>query len=144
MIQIEFDFIWEEAYLRILVQLYIGPRCIHEAPQARSAEGAQRRRRAVPKARSAEGAGAKRRRRRREAPKAREVSKQLKFRHPCHIMVRGVRLCGNRQRGKGFWASGGRHSPRRRGPSGEARCRPQFRRPRTWIRSTAKPRRRCR
>ena len=66
-IQIEFNYIWEEAYLRIVAQLYIGPRCIHEAPQARSAEGAQRRRRAVPKARSAEGAGAKRQRQEKQA-----------------------------------------------------------------------------
>ena len=47
------------------------------------------------------------------------------------------------RRGKRSWASGGRHSPRRRGPSGGARRRPPFRRPRTWIHSTAKHLRPC-
>ena len=59
---VEFQSYREKAYLRIAAQSHIGLKCIHEAPQARSAEGAQRRRRTVPKARSAEGAGAKRQR----------------------------------------------------------------------------------
>ena len=65
----EFQSYREKAYLRIAAQSHIGLKCIHEAPQARSAEGAQRRRREAPKARCAEGA----QRRRRAAPKARSA-----------------------------------------------------------------------
>ena len=69
---VEFQSYREKAYLRIAAQSHIGLKCIHEAPQARSAEGALRRRRAAPKAGSAEGAQCQRR----EAPKKREGSKE--------------------------------------------------------------------
>ena len=81
----EFQSYREKAYLRIAAQSHIGLKCIHEAPQARSAEGALRRRRAAPEARNAEGG----QRRRRAVPKARSAEgerreQQLRFGQPCH------------------------------------------------------------